>query len=295
MPASEARTGILCMAYGSPAGNAAVAAYYTHIRGGRPPTAERLADLEMRYRAIGGSPLNQVTAEQAAALGTRLGLPSFVGMKHAPPFIADGAAQAAALGVERLIALPLAPHFARMSFGGYETALRAAWPDEAIFIKGFHTHPSFVAAVQTLLREALRDFTPEIVFFTAHSLPQRIVAEGDDYPGRLHESCRLVAHGIELPRWSVAFQSASETGEPWLGPSLIDAIAASGARSVLVCPIGFVADHLEILYDVDIATVDWGRQHGVRVQRTRSFNADPVFIAALADVAGDALTLTAPG
>jgi ferrochelatase len=271
------------MAYGSPSDDAAIAAYYTHIRGGRPPSPERLADLTMRYHAIGGSPLNRVTAEQAAALGDRLGMPAFVGMKHAPPFIADGAVLAATAGVDRLIALPLAPHFARMSFGGYESAVRAAWPDEAIFVKGFHTHPAFVAAVQMLLGEALRDFAPEQVFFTAHSLPQRIVTEGDDYPGRLHESCRLVAAGCDIPPWSLAFQSASETGEPWLGPSLIDAIAASGARTALVCPIGFVADHLEILYDVDIATIDWGREHGVRIRRTRSFNADPAFIAALAD------------
>jgi protoporphyrin/coproporphyrin ferrochelatase len=287
--APDPRTGVLCMAYGSPTDDpAAVAAYYTHIRGGRAPSPERLADLAMRYHAIGGSPLNRVTAEQAAALGDQLGLPTFVGMKHAPPFIADGAAQAAAAGVERLVALPLAPHFARMSFGGYESALRAAWSDELIFITGFHTHPAFVSAVRMLLHEALSGFTPERVFFTAHSLPARIVAEGDDYPGRLHESCRLVAEGLAMPPWSVAFQSASETGEPWLGPALIDAIAASGASSVLVCPIGFVADHLEILYDIDIATVDWGREHGVRVERTRSFNADPVFIAALADIVRDA-------
>ncbi len=290
MHESEQRTGILCMAYGSPADDdAAVAAYYTHIRGGRAPSPERLADLTRRYRAIGGSPLNRITADQAAALGERLGIPAFVGMKHAPPFIADGAAYAAANGVERLVGLPLAPHYARMSFGGYETGLRAAWPDATLFVAGFHTHPAFVAAVQMLLREALADFAPEHVFFTAHSLPARIVAEGDDYPGRLHESAQLVAAGLDLPHWTVAFQSASETGEPWLGPDLVAAIAASGARKVLVCPIGFVADHLEILYDIDIATAGWGREHGVDVRRTRSFNADPVFIGSLADVVRDAL------
>jgi len=284
MSSAGGRTAVLCMAYGSPKDESAVAAYYTHIRGGRPPTPERLEELAARYRAIGGSPLNRITTEQAVALGERLGMPVFVGMKHAPPFIADGAAEASAAGVERLIGLPLAPHYARMSFGGYERDLRGAWPEPPVFVEGFHTHPAFIAAVRGLLTEALAGFAPEHLFFTAHSLPARIVAEGDDYPGRLLESCRLVTAGLDAPPWTFAFQSASETGEPWLGPDLLAAVEASGARSVLVCPIGFVADHLEILYDIDVHAADWARERGIVLRRTRSFNADPAFIAALAEV-----------
>jgi ferrochelatase len=214
-------------------------------------------------------------------------------MKHAPPFIEEAVADAKILGVKRLIGLPLAPHYARMSFGGYEKALREAWSGPILLISGFHTHPSFIRAVRAVLEEALANFSPQHVFFTAHSLPARIVREGDDYPGRVLESCRLVAEGIELPPWDVAFQSASASGEPWLGPDLLDALETSGARAALICPIGFVADHLEILYDVDVQAASWAWERGIDLRRTRSFNADPVFIAALADVVKDAVAQNA--
>ena len=269
------------MAYGSPSSERDIEAYFTHIRGGRTPSPEALAGLVDRYRAIGSSPLDAITRAQAKALGAKLDMPVFVGMKHAPPFIAAAAAAARDAGIERLVGLPLAPHYARLSFDGYEDPLHKSWDGELISVRGFHAHPDFIAAVRELLVEALRDFAPVHVFFTAHSLPARIVAEGDDYPGRLLESCRLVAAGVRLPGWSFAFQSASTTGEPWLGPDLIAALAASGAHSVLVCPIGFVADHLEILYDLDVEAMAWAREHKVDLRRTASFNDRPSFIAAL--------------
>src|SRR5262249_25443562 len=183
--ACEPMPGILCMASGSPATEFDIAAYYTHIRGGRTPTPEALAELTERYRAIGGSPLTEITRAQAKALSERTGLPAFAGMKHAPPFIADAAAEAQRAPVERLVALPLAPHYAHMSVGGYRRSLEEAWDRELVFVPGFHDHPAFIAAVRRLLQEALAESRPERIFFTAHSLPARIVAEGDPYQDQL--------------------------------------------------------------------------------------------------------------
>jgi ferrochelatase len=210
-------------------------------------------------------------------------------MKHAPPFIADAAADAKAAGVQRLVSLPLAPHYAEMSVGAYHHALREAWEGELILVRGFHDHPLFITAVRTLLAEAIQDFAPERIFFTAHSLPARIEAAGDDYRERLLESCRLVAEGARLPEWEFAFQSASHTGEPWLGPDLLDALGRSHVRRALVCPIGFVADHLEVLYDIDIEAKAFARRHGTELRRTPSLNVRPEFIDALAAVVRDAL------
>jgi ferrochelatase len=285
----ETPTGVLCMAYGSPPTEADIEAYYTHIRGGRKPSAEALEELTARYRAIGGSPLTAITRAQAAALGEHLRLPTFVGMKHAPPFIADGAAEAKKAGLQRLVGLPLAPHFAEMSVDTYRRALAAAWDRELIFIPGFHDHTAFISVVRKVLSEALAESWPDQLFFTAHSLPARIVTEGDGYYDRLLQSCRLVEAGLTLPSWEFAFQSASTTGEPWLGPDLLDAVERSGARNVLVCPIGFVADHLEILYDLDVEAQSFARSKGIRIRRTASFNTRPEFIEAIAAVVCDAL------
>jgi ferrochelatase len=272
------------MAYGSPRTEDDVEAYFTHIRGGRRPGPQALAELRQRYRAIGGSPLETITRRQAAALGERLGLPAFVGMKHSPPFIEDGAAEAHAAGVERLIGLPLAPHFAQMSVGQYEEALERAWRGELQFIHGFHDHPAFIVALCTLLDEAMDGYAPDHLFFTAHSLPYRIVDEGDRYDRRLLETCDLIAEMMPLPPWEFAFQSQSSTGEPWLGPDLLEAVERSGARRVLVCPIGFVADHLEILYDLDVEAQEYAGEHGIEIRRTASFNDRPEFIETLAEV-----------
>jgi ferrochelatase len=281
---------LLCMAYGAPRDDSQIEAYFTHIRGGRRPSPEALEDLRRRYRAIGGSPLEEITRRQAAALGARLNMQTLVGMKHAPPFIAEAIAEAKAQGWERIVALPLAPHFARMSVGGYEKAIREAWDGELEFIGGFSEHPAYIRAAAGLVREGLQGFSPDRIFFTAHSLPERILAEGDRYDERLLESAQRVAEQVqlELP-WEVAYQSASATGEPWLGPDLLDAVERSGARSVLVCPIGFVADHLEILYDIDIEAQEFAFEHRIELRRTQMFNDRPEFIEALALVVEDRL------
>ena len=272
------------MAYGSPEGDAGIEAYFTHIRGGRAPSPVALEHLRERYRAIGGSPLTAITRAQAVALAAELGVPVYVGMKHAPPFIADGVAKARAAGTIRLIGLPLAPHYAEMSVGAYLTAIRKEWQGELIFVRGFHDHPAFVAAVRGLIDEARRGFDPELVIFTAHSLPARIEHEGDPYRERLLESSRLVAEAAGLQSWEFAFQSASTTGEPWLGPDLLEAVDSSGGRKVLVCPIGFVADHLEVLYDLDIEVARVAAEAGLEYVRTASLNDDPAFIEVLADL-----------
>ena len=277
------------MAYGSPAGEAGIEDYYTHIRGGRKPSADSLDELKARYRAIGDSPLTAITRAQAAAIGDQLGLPAFVGMKHAAPFVVDGAAEARRAGVQRLVGLPLVPHFAEMSLGAYRRTLEKAWDGELIFVRGFHDHPAFIRALQRLLSESLGESWPQRLFFTAHSLPARILAEGDGYHDRLLESCRLVEAGMKLPDWEFAFQSASSTGEPWLGPDLLSAIERSGARDVLVCPIGFVADHLEILYDLDVEAQAFAQLHQIKLRRTASFNTRPDFIAAMAEVVSDTI------
>lgn len=275
----------MVMAYGCPRDLSEVEAYYTHIRHGRPPSPEALDELKARYSAIGGgSPLQEITKRQAEALAAQLGTPVYAAMKHSHPFISEVAQQAWADGVRRLIGLPLAPHYAERSLGAYRSELAAAWPGELIFVPGFHDRPEFIAAVTNLLREALADFAPEVVYFTVHSLPVRPELSAG-YEERLLESARLVAAALpELPPWRIAFQSASETGEPWLGPDLLEALAAHPERRVLVCPIGFVADHLEILYDLDLEAATFARNQGIELRRTASFNARPDFIAALAAV-----------
>ncbi len=277
------------MAYGSPDGEAGIEPYFTHIRGGRTPSPEALEHLRERYRAIGGSPLTAITREQAEALGRRLQLPVYVGMKHAPPFIADACREAETAGIRRLVGVPLAPHYAQMSVGAYRMAIEKAWHGELIFIPGFHDHSAFVAAVRRLIDEARAGFEPDLVIFTAHSLPARIEREGDRYRERLLDSSRMVAEAAGVKDWEFAFQSASSTGEPWFGPSLLERLEVTSARRILVCPIGFVADHLEVLYDIDVEAVAFAGERGIELRRTASFNARPDFIDALAAIVEDAL------
>lgn len=283
---------VVVMDYGSPKDASAVEAYYTHIRGGRPPSPEALAELTERYRAIGFSPLERITADQASALERVTGVPVLVGHKHAPPFVADAAREARARGFDRIVGLPLAPHYAAMSLGGYERALREAWDGELVFVPGFHDHPAFIGAVVGVLREVLDGDAPDRLVFTAHSLPARILAEGDPYRDQLLRTCALVAESQPLPPWELAFQSASTTGEPWLGPDVLDAVDAAaeqGARRVVVCPVGFVAEHLEILFDLDVEAQAHCRERGVELRRTRMFNDSPEFIACLADIVQNVL------
>jgi protoporphyrin/coproporphyrin ferrochelatase len=281
----EVKTGVILMAYGSPERIEDIPEYLADIRGGRPVRPVAVAELEERYQRIGGrSPLNEITERQRAALEQELGLSVYVGMKHASPWIAEAADQAVAEGVERVVGLVLAPHYSGMSIGGYRERLEQALPDavELVFVESWHYHEQFVALLADRVREAGGH-----VVFTAHSLPARILADGDPYRDQLLETSQLVAERAGLASWSFAFQSESATGEPWLGPDILDEIETlhtQGVRKVLVAPIGFVSDHLEILWDIDIEAREKAAELGLDLDRIESLNDDPAFIRVLADL-----------
>jgi ferrochelatase len=295
--------GVLLMAYGSPETLDEVEAYYTHIRGGRKPSPKAVEALRARYLRIGGrSPLKQITCAQARRLEQTLnddvdGVQHrvYVGMRHWRPYIREVIAQMAADGIKRAVGLALAPHYSRLSVGAYIKAAEEALREHPIrvrFVESWHLQPLLIDAWATRVRQGLERFSLQereqlIVVFTAHSLPERIRQWDDPYPQQLHETCETIASQVGLSRWRFAYQSASHTPEPWLGPDVIDVLkelAAQGTHAVLVCPIGFVADHLEILYDIDVECRERAEQLGLHLERTDSLNDDPQFIRALAAV-----------
>jgi protoporphyrin/coproporphyrin ferrochelatase len=276
------------MAYGSPSRAEDIPAYYADIRGGRPVSPEAVSQLAARYRRIGGtSPLNEITERQRAALEEELGIPVYVGMRHWSPRIADAVDQAVADGVGRITGIVLAPHFSRMSVGEYHRQLEEACAGrvELSFVASYHAYEPFIE----LLAERVSGTDAHVVF-TAHSLPERILTAPmpDPYKDQLLETSALVAEGAGLASWSFAFQSASATGEPWLGPDILEELArlhAEDVRKVLVAPIGFVADHLEILWDIDVEAREKAAELGLELERTESLNDDPSFIRVLAGIA----------
>jgi len=274
------------MAYGSPERLADVPAYYSDIRGGRPIRPELLEDLVERYRRLGidqGSPLNAITEETRAALEAELGdVPVFTGMKHWTPRIADAADAAVSAGADTVVGLVLAPHYSAMSIAGYRTQLEQALDGRAelAFIDSWHDEPGFIE----LLADRVRGTGAHVVF-TAHSLPARILEAGDPYKDQLLETSRLIAERAGLDDWTFSFQSESQTGEPWLGPDILDHLEElheRGITEVLVCPVGFVADHLEIRWDLDHEAAEKARELGVNFRRIEMPNADPAFIDVLA-------------
>ena len=281
---------VVLMAYGSPDRIADVPAYYSDIRGGRPIKPEHLADLIDRYRRLGiedSNPLNEITEATRAALEAELEVPVFTGMKHWTPRIAEAADRAAA--ADTVVGLVLAPHYSRLSIAGYREQLSNALAgrSELVFVESWHDEPGFV----DLLAERIRGTSAHVVF-TAHSLPARILDEGDPYKEQLLETSRLVAERAGLDDWTFSFQSESPTGEPWLGPDILDHLDdlhARGVRSVLVCPVGFVADHLEIRWDLDHEAKDKADELGMTLERIEMPNAEPAFIAALAAIVRRAL------
>jgi protoporphyrin/coproporphyrin ferrochelatase len=276
---------VVLMAYGSPSSPEDVRTYLEDVRGGRPVSDEAVAELAERYRRIGGrSPLDDVTEAQRAALERELGVPVFVGMKHWRPRIAEAVDAALAGGATRVIGVVLAPHYSRMSVGEYRERLEDALAERAelVLVESWHDDPAFV----NVLADRVRG-TDAWVVFTAHSLPERILADGDPYREQLLETSRLVAERAGLERWSFAFQSASATGESWLGPDLLDELerlAADGVGKVLVAPVGFVSDHLEILWDIDVEAREKAGVLGLELTRIESLNDDPEFIRTLAGI-----------
>jgi ferrochelatase len=295
--------GVLVMAHGTPARREDIAAFYTRIRRGRPPTPEQLAELESRYGAIGGlSPLTERTLAQVdgvrAALERRAPGRYTVayGAKHTVPLIEEAAAELTGAGVARVIGLVLAPHGASMGSQEYLDRAEAAIGGKCPFVPVPHWYaePELVALLAERVTDALAsvaaggDQRRYPVIFTAHSLPERVRNMGDTYPEQLEESAGLVARAAGLARWQVAWQSAGRTPEPWLGPDIRDVVRqlaeSDGCKGVVVCPIGFVTDHLEVLYDLDVELAAVAAEVGLPLARTASLNDDPRFIAVLADV-----------
>jgi ferrochelatase len=274
------------MAYGSPERLADVPAYYADIRGGRPIRPDLLDDLVERYRALAiedESPLNAITEETRAALERELGdVPVFTGMKHWTPRISDAADRALASGADTVVGLVLAPHYSSLSIGGYRKQLEDALAGRAelSFVDSWHDDPGFVDVLADRVRG-----TDAHVVFTAHSLPARILDEGDPYKDQLLETSQLVAERAGLEDWSFSFQSESPTGEPWLGPDILDHLEdlhERGVRDVLVCPVGFVADHLEIRWDLDHEARQKAAELGMGFARIDMPNAEPAFVRVLA-------------
>ena len=294
---------VLAMAYGTPAGLEDVEAYYTHIRGGRKPEPALLGELVDRYRAIGGrSPLLEITCAQADGIAQRVGVPVYLGLKHSRPFIEDALRDLAAAGVERAVGLVLAPHYSSLSVGDYarraaDAARSLSWGGRLEVIESWHLEPGFVKWLAHAVTEALSSLPPgpggaPVVIFTAHSLPARILELDDPYPRQLAETADAVARAARVEDHRVAWQSAGRTREPWLGPDVLEVIeetARAGASGVVVCPCGFVSDHLEVLFDVDVECRRRARELGVAFARTASPNDDPTFLDALAGVVRRAL------
>jgi ferrochelatase len=285
---------VVLMAYGSPERLADVPAYYADIRGGRPARPELLEELTERYRRLGieeSNPLNAITEETRAALEAELEMPVFTGMKHWTPRIADAAEAALAGGAERIVGLVLAPHYSRLSIGGYRQQLEDAIAGRAelAFVDSWHDDLGFVS----LLADRVRGTRAHVVF-TAHSLPARILDEGDPYQDQLLETSTAVAQAAGLSEWSFSYQSESPTGEPWLQPDVLDhlaALRAEGIGGVLLCPVGFVADHLEIRWDLDTEAAGRARELGLRLARIEMPNAEPAFVRVLASIVERALAV----
>jgi len=302
---------VLLMAYGSPVRLDQVEAYYTDIRRGNPPSPALLEELVGRYRAIGGgSPLSRIVEEQRAALeaelaGRSTAMPVYAGMRHIDPRIGEVVRRMADDGVTDAVAIALAPQ-ASMSVSAYRRALEKAAAEIGPAAPRFHVVESwcrehdFIEGLAETTQEALERFPdPDAVrlLFTAHSLPQRVVDAGDTYPAELADTARLVADLLGRDEYDFAYQSAGRTDEPWLGPEILAEIrrmAAEGTTELVVSPVGFIADHLEVLYDIDIEAQGMARPLGIRLERPRMLNDDPLLISALAGIVGRTLPLPEP-
>jgi protoporphyrin/coproporphyrin ferrochelatase len=321
---SDGPIGVLVMAYGTASGPDDIERYYTDIRGGRPPSPEHLRELRERYAAIGNVfPLLDTTRAQAEGLVQRLtrGTKSawefraYLGMKHSAPFIPEAVEQMRLDGIERAVGIVMAPHWSGMSVETYIERVQRAVADQGdgptfSFIRGYHDHPAFVSYLAERVTEALGALPAEqraraAVVFTAHSLPTRTAADGSlrckycdcdascRYRDGLQATADLVAGRLGVTDHTIAWQSAGRTNDPWWGPAIEDVIpqlAAERRTAVVVCSAGFVADHLEILYDLDIEAKEIARSCGIPLTRTRMPNADPPYLDVLASVVREHLS-----
>jgi ferrochelatase len=301
--------GVFLLAYGTPESLDDVEPYFTHIRGGRKPSPEAVANLRERYRLVGGrTPLKDLTFATADKLQARLDAEApgryrvYVGMKHWHPFIAETMPHIAADGVRDVVALVLAPHYSRMSVGGYRRYVDEAnatleQPLQMTFIERWHDHPGFRRLIADRIVAARAELPPDLhdqalVLFSAHSLPERILSWNDPYPDELRESAAGIAGLLGLTDWRLCYQSAGMTGEPWLGPDILDYLEelhSEGVRAVVSAPFGFVAEHLEVLWDIDREAQDKAAELGMELRRIRMLNADDEFVDVLVSLVRDAL------
>jgi len=316
--------GVLVMAYGSASGPEDIERYYTDIRGGRPPSSEHLAALRERYAAIGNRfPLLDITGRQAAGLDAELNagyngaFRTYIGMKHSPPFIAEAVERMRTDGIDRAIGIVMAPHWSGMSVETYvervERAVAERLGPRFTFVRSYHDHPLFVDLLVGRVRDAIASLSEDTreraaVVFSAHSLPVRSTDDGSvrcrdcdcdpscRYRDGLRETAELVARRLGLASFAIGWQSAGRTSDPWWGPPIEEVIrnlAERGHPAVVVCSAGFTADHLEILYDLDIEAKAVAEDAGIEFTRTEMPNADPAFMRALAAIVREHLGVVA--
>lgn len=294
-------TGVLLMAYGAAGSLDEVEPYLNDIRGGRPVSPSLVEDIKRRYSLMGGkSPLLDTTRQLASALETSLNrdLPPvtvYVGMRHWHPFIKDTVSQMAADGIQKIIAICLTPYHSKLSVGAYidklNEGIAASGKSFSVqTIESWNDHPALIEALAEKVGEALERFPAEIrpkvpLVFTAHSLPERILAEQDPYPQELRETIELIMKKIGPYSWRLAYQSPGRTPEPWLGPdagAVIDELAMLGHQHLVMAPIGFISDHMETLYDVDVMYKEQCRAKGIKMERVESLNTSPGLVKTLA-------------
>lgn len=303
----KTKIGVLVMSYGTPESMEGIEAYYTHIRRGHAPSPEQLEELSDRYKAIVGGvfPLRENTNNQVENLQEALDTDSrlldveyvcYQGLKHASPFIEDGVEQMAKDGIKKAVGIVLAPHYSTMSVESYVKRAQAKADEVGVqftFVKSYHLHPQLIEAFSRrvnakldLFKEAGAERGEVRVLFSAHSLPERILSMGDPYPEQLLETSRAIAEQTGVTSWQFAWQSAGRTAEPWLGPDILDTLrnlSKEQVKNVLVAPIGFVSDHLEVLYDLDIEAQEVAKELDMRLVRIDMLNSDPLYMETLRD------------
>lgn len=304
------KIGVLVMSYGTPESMDDVEAYYTHIRRGHAPTPEQLAELTERYEAIVGGvfPLRENTNSQVAGLQDKLETTApgqyvcYQGLKHARPYIEDGVEAMAKDGIKRAVAIVLAPHYSTMSIGSYMKRAQAKAEElgiELAKVESYHLHPKLLLALTDRVKDGLAKLsassggeTAVRVLFSAHSLPEKIRELGDPYEKQLMETSAAVAEAAGVKDWQFTWQSAGRTREPWLGPDILETMAAireEGVKAVLVAPVGFVSDHLEVLYDLDIEAKAEAAKLDMTLERIAMLNKDPLYMETLAESVACAL------
>lgn len=300
------KTAVILLAYGGPDDLEDIPEYLLDIRGGRPTPQPLIDEISERYRLIGGrSPLLPITQSVAKKLQGQLQMPVYVGMRHWRPYIEEVVAQIAGDGIERLVAICMAPHYSALSIGQYRQKLEQAVAVssnptiEINFVESWGTQPDYLNGIVANVLFALTRWSKNerdgvMIVFTAHSLPEFILEQGDPYDSQLRETAALLAQRLALPagRWTFSYQSAARTGIPWLGPQIEDLVvelAAQGERELLVAPIGFIADHVEILYDIDIGVGAIAQEQGLRLERTEMLNDSQPLVDALAALTRAAL------